>query len=86
MRQTKSLAKFTIGLTIGVQKNESLVHNGQLGIYDFLDAMHSLILAAHDVSRELVILFDFLVVPYDLFSLHLSNPCRLCRQIFPGTF
>lgn len=86
MRQTKSLAKFTIGLTIGVQKNKSLVHNGQFSIDDFLDAMHSLILAAHDVSRELVILFDFLVVPYDFLSLHLSNPCRLYRQIFPGTF
>lgn len=76
MRQTKSLAKFAIGLTIGVQKNQSLVHNGQFGIDDFFDTMYSLILAAHDVSRELVILFNFLVVPYDFLSLHLSNPCR----------
>ena len=85
MGEAEPMSELAIRLTIGVQEDESLVHDGQLGVDDLLDAMDALILIAHDVSRELVVLLDFLEVLNDFLSLHRSNPCRLYRMTFPGT-
>jgi hypothetical protein len=74
MGETKPLPQLAIGLAIGIEEDESLVHDGQLGVDDFLDAMDALILIAHDVIGELVVLLDLLEVSYDLVNLHLPNP------------
>ena len=74
MGESKPLPQLAIGLAIGIEEDESLVHDGQLGVDDLLDAMDALILIAHDVIGELVVLLDFLEVSYDLVNLHLPNP------------
>ena len=74
MGESKPLPQLAIGLAISIEEDESLVHDGQLVVDDFLDAMDAFILIAHDVIGELVVLLDFLVVSYDLVNLHLPNP------------
>jgi hypothetical protein len=74
MGEAEPMSELAIRLAIGVQEDESLVHDGQLGVDDFLDAMDAFILIAHDVIGELVVLLDFLEVSYDLVNLHLPNP------------
>ena len=76
MAEVHLLAKFPIGLTIDIEQDDGLVHQGEFRVNDLLDFCHSLIILGHYIGVIGIILLDCPVLLYNLVLSchHLSNP------------
>ena len=75
MTQIHLPPKFPVGLTIGIQQDDGLVHLGEFGVNDLLDPGNLWIIRTHNVRIELVVLLDLPVFLDNLVLFHiiLSN-------------